>query len=787
MLKTSLLILLAITTLGLSPVIAGDSPQKAKISILGRVTDVKGEPILGASVVLVSADQIVAATPTDAGGIFRLDTHPECFVSPILRVSSISHDIFELGLDTARSSGSDNATTLSGGASGDQSTLVLDIILTNRIYEIGAIEVRPSSVSAPSEEVIGSAEIAHAARQSLVPTNLASAIKSPEVSRQGSQHSSQIRINGTSPLYYLNGLSIGYDPDHYGMFTIIPASAVQQIKLHPQGTDVSFALPSSIELKTPEPFGESSRAEFSLSVTDATGLYSYGTRSFFTLVTVRKSVLDKIVKGFDIDSGRRTLPPTNFQDLFLSSGLKLSPHFRLMIDQYYVRDFLSYNTLEAGVSGENVDTRQKTDENMIALRLDGLYDKSLFTASLAARKKYREYVVAPQDANPDQSLRLNLRQQLTTVLANVEARFVSGNTEIMFGNQLEYTLARDVNMMQRNWNFLPPFANTDKPFIYQQALNDTYATFAVNDTETDNATYFSLAHRFGPVTVENGIRHDYFSMLATTTHLAFRNKLTVQTGEDGVLELYHGTFAENPVNNILEPYQVLILSNLERLEPVKQQLVSLGYRKRGFETTLFAKRFSNLPVMSPDFDRVYDQDGSFCDDFISMASIGKAEFVGATVSLDLNEFISRRLDVRLSYAHTYARKVDHGVDIPHDLNAPHRLMGGLTFRVSDRLTLGGELNWRSGYPYTPTNAADYQPGQDIYTPEYYRSALDYENSGQFPNNGVLSLNGSYHMNSTEFFFSVSNVTNRGNPIINTTDGYVYDAGILPNIGFRWSF
>jgi hypothetical protein len=35
------------------------------------------------------------------------------------------------------------------------------------------------------------------------------------------------------------------------------------------------------------------------------------------------------------------------------------------------------------------------------------------------------------------------------------------------------------------------------------------------------------------------------------------------------------------------------------------------------------------------------------------------------------------------------------------------------------------------------------------------------------------------------YLNVANVTNRSNPIINTADGFVYDAGILPSLGLRY--
>ncbi|MCK4462232.1 MAG: hypothetical protein KAW46_10535 [candidate division Zixibacteria bacterium] len=40
---------------------------------------------------------------------------------------------------------------------------------------------------------------------------------------------------------------------------------------------------------------------------------------------------------------------------------------------------------------------------------------------------------------------------------------------------------------------------------------------------------------------------------------------------------------------------------------------------------------------------------------------------------------------------------------------------------------------------------------------------------------------------SELYCNIANVTNRGNPIMNTANGFVYDAGILPTVGYRLRF
>ena len=44
----------------------------------------------------------------------------------------------------------------------------------------------------------------------------------------------------------------------------------------------------------------------------------------------------------------------------------------------------------------------------------------------------------------------------------------------------------------------------------------------------------------------------------------------------------------------------------------------------------------------------------------------------------------------------------------------------------------------------------------------------------------------YKFSSKELSFSISNVTNRTNPVVHTSDGFIYDAGIMPSISINWN-
>jgi len=62
-----------------------------------------------------------------------------------------------------------------------------------------------------------------------------------------------------------------------------------------------------------------------------------------------------------------------------------------------------------------------------------------------------------------------------------------------------------------------------------------------------------------------------------------------------------------------------------------------------------------------------------------------------------------------------------------------------------------------------------------------------ENPARFPAKATLNIHVNLNFGNSELFFSVANLTNHSNPIINTSDGFIYDTGILPSVGFRCGF
>jgi len=739
-------------------------------TIAGTVTDQSGKPLLGASVILAEDTAVIAGTSTDAQGRFRIRLSPAPSTTMEIRVSCVSFHPRVVRLDSL------------------PDTTAVNIILRPRLVELTGITVAPAPEPNLDQLTLGATAIRQSARTSLVSTNPVGGLSEPHISRVGSSHSSKIRINGTSPAYYLNGVPIGFDPDHYGIFTIIPSSMVSRLEFNPQGTQADFGLPSVIAMETPSPFDCPNSGELNLSMLEATAQYAVSGPKWFAAASVRKSVLDKLVKRFDISSDRQTLPPTNFQDVVGSAGWKLSGTTRLYIDHYNVRDFFSYNTGDAVDAAHAVSARQSSTDRMLAVWMQTGLSRISLKAILATRRSNRVYQATPANLDSPADVALDLAEDLHSHFTSAEAVLEIGHIHLTAGGEGTFVTYRSVDMTQTNWNFLPPFTNSDNPYVYQKALNDTYGSYHDDEGETNAAAYLSSEVLFGEVTIQSGIRADYFSTLSDRNELTFRQQVNYCIGERGAVELYFGTFAENPVNNILEPYQVLVHANLARLTPIKSQIARIDVTLGDWRVGVFDKRLNDLPLMAPDFDHVYDKSGGIDQQFIAVTSTGRALFYGGQVVFQREGFLSPALDLEVSYAYTKAYRMDHGLRLPHELIAPHQARMQTDYRASSRLRLGLELYVRSGYPYTPSDPGAIPTGEsELYSQDYYQTVIAEENSSRFPTNAALNLSATYAWDTVELFAAVTNVSNRANPIINSGSRYIYDAGILPTIGLRWQF
>ena len=741
----------------------------AAVSLDGLVLAPDGAPVPGATVIGVTATGDTVGTASNRTGSFHLRIKHADSAPLRLHVSSVGFSPADLTVDNI------NPAT------------PLRITLQPELTEVSGITVTSTAPVSSADVTLGANEVATFGHYSLVPSNPVAALQAPQISRIGSNHSSQLRVHGTNPVYLLNGLSIGTDPDHYGVFSVIPAPVVKSLEFHPQGASAKYMLPSTVELTTPTPFESEPTGEVMLSTVDATISGHAGNQRFFVLGALRKSVLDQLVKQFNLKNDRATLPPTNFQDVFLSAGARVTSEWRVMLDQYYVRDFLSYNTAEAVSSANDVDTYQKSHESYTAVRSELFKNAFALRSSVAVKRQLKSYQAVPPGETPSSTLSADLSEDSRTLVVNNDATWYRQSYDLSAGFQYEHDLKRDYHLAQSNWNFLPPFASTDNAFVYQRALNETYADFNEEARSGSVSLYGSALKRFGPWQLEGGLRYDRFTPLANGQRLNYRLEVERTLGDRTTLAAFHGTFTESPLDNILEAYQVLVRAYLDQLEPVTTSLWTVGLVHGPISVSVFHKELEHLAVTTPEFEDAFDKAGTINNDFITMQSTGQARFNGFTVSLKFDNLVNDRLSLETSYAYTHGYKIAGGVTMPYDLTAPHRLIGRAGYTFSPRFKMAAEGQVRSGYPFTPLRVYPASDDSRYYSETYYRSMLTEENSLRFAANAYLNLSATYSWANTDVFLTLSNLTNRANPIINTAGGIVYDTGILPMLGINHRF
>ena len=753
-LKTGVLMMLLTITAAAGPTL-----------LTGTVIDSDSHPIPGATVLVLSADSALTGTATDTDGSFR-------FALTVLPTDPLELQVSSVGFATV---------TVVFKTDGIEP---LRVVLEEEAAPVGDITVRPDRPLESTREIIDNVEIEREAQTSLVPTNPIAAINQPQVSRPGSTHSSQVRVLGTNPVYFLNGLPIGTDPAHYGLFAFIPTSVIDRIGFYPLGSPVRHRLSAVVEMDTYEPFGGESSANLVLSTIEATGAFKWSNDRYYVLGSLRKSVLDRIVNHLDVSTDRTTLPPTNFQDVFGSVGLKLSDRVRLMIDQYHVRDFLSYNTTSVTGANAGVDTYVSSRESQIAVRLEALGESWLALASGGIRSGAHHYKAAPIQ---DDGVHAYLNEEYLVGYGRTELTLVGGPARATVGAEIEADYSREFNLDQQNWNFMPPFSSSDNPYVYQQALNEIYGDYADTMRSVNRAVYGSIDCDGDRFVGSAGLRADDYSLLQSATVWSPRVSFGVKLGERSLVEIRTGLYSQSPITDILEPYQILFRANVGYLRPIVTRLSSMDWRNDRWRLSLFHKTVKQLPVIAPDFENPYGKDGRLAQEFLTARSEGSAEFTGFSVSFHKSGLLNGRADLDLSYAFTRSFKTDHEVVLPYDLDSPHRLDVRVAWDLSPAFRLGTSLQWRSGYPYSPVLYDRSVDSSDAFTESYYQAALEQENSQRLAAHASLNVSASYSWEKTELFATISNLTNRANPIISSSSGLIYDAGILPMIGLRISF
>ncbi len=737
--------------------------------IFGKIMAPDHSPIVAANVKLISPDSMLAWSFSDTSGRFSLNSKGEISPEDYLEIGAIGYSVKKIrlsGLDDLRN---------------------LKIVLEENPINLGSIVVESPKSIVKDGEYISGAIIADKARRSIIPTNSTNSIKQPQAVRDGSAQSAKIRVNGTSPMYFINGAAMGDDPNHYGMFNIIASPNLSGLDFYAQGTSARYESPSVVEFKTPRPFQNHLNCELNMSFIEGTNSASYGTEHVFVMTSIRKSFLDLLVKEAPFKSDRMTIPPTSFIDWFASAGIKLSPKLILITDQYYSKDYLNYDLSGTQRNPSGLTIKQYTESQFVSMRLESINPKLNYRLALSTITGTECYNVAPSLAGHNTTMRVDLGSNQRTSSGDAEINYSPGNTILTVGNTVKYISGRRLNLIQRNWNFQPPDASSDNPYFYQPELDYLYGSIKIADTELDNATYLSIKGKLGKFEYVTGLRQSYFQKLRTRWNTDYRLSFGYDTGKAGTVSLAYGTFSESPVKRILEPYQVLVRADLNRLQPVATELLSLNYTVGKIKLGAFTKQIEHLPILMPDFGQVDIEHRLIGNGFLTMQPIGKLNSYGTDITFDLAKFPTAKTDIEISYGYTRSRKEIDRISIPYELDAPHKINIDLSHKLSGIISVGGNFSGRSGYPCArPVKYYDNRT-PSRYSESYYQALITGMYPSRFPFNYQTSIYINLDWENSHFYLTILNLTNRKNPLISSADGYIYDNGILPSLGYSCKF
>ena len=740
-----------------------------QVNIFGRVTDMSGVALHSVSVTTSSYGSAPNSTITDEKGSFILELADVSSWSVRIEFSSIGYNEEVIVIVPYSPS------------------IQVDVVLKEKPVKLEGISVKSIKQLGLGEAEITREEIIKRSEYSLIATNPIASLRTPLISKAGSAHSSQIRIQGTSPEYYVNGQSVSTNPTHFGFFGTVPSTAIDNITFHSLGTPAEFGRPSVVELTSLKPFGEKTSGNLLFSPLELGGLIQITGNHWFVLGSLRKSMLDLIVNKFNIADKTGSIPPASFRDFYEVVGIRISETISFEINHSRSSDSLHFNTASLTDASSGIDIFESSQDEIFSLRLKILSSHLLTHAQFGIRSDRRSYRALFQGSFLPDEFYVDLQDKSQVGSVGVNFEFSLKNYEIETGVQSEIDFRRKSTLNQHNWNFLPPYANTDQASVYQDAINKTYGNHTADRSGKSHAVFLSVVRNFQRITIQTGMRFDRFSQLRGQGVLSYRIRTVIKTSDNSSINLSSGAYSQSPLDNILEPFQVMVRADLENLFPIRTYLHAAVCSKGLFEIGVFVKRTSNLPIVFPDFNASNNSGSELIEDVIFTQSIGRANFKGGFLTVDSRNGFYGKLGIWVSYMFERAHREENGIDVKHELDSPHRFEAQIDYLVKPQFRVGATAQIRSGYPFTPIREVATTNESSVFQESYYLSVLSQENTDRFSANAIINLNGSYAVGKMQLLLAVFNVTNRSNPIIQSSRGIVYDAGILPMIALTYSF
>jgi outer membrane receptor protein involved in Fe transport len=653
------------------------------IQVTGRVTDVLGKPVAGATVSVESdagsgtasaegkpAEAKTATVKTDRNGSFTIRVK-------IGATLVIEREGFDPGLANV------TAATLD------------DVVMVKAGTNAETIEIRGEApAAAPGAEVLDREELQRIPGTGNDVVRALTAMPGV-VNFQLPLGYSGVVIRGSSPQdskVLVDDFEIPVLFHNIGFRAIIPAESVQSLDYIPGGFGVEYGRASSgIVALTTRPGSDKRTEQGEISFIDG-GLLAQGKIDDKTryMIGFRRSTIDLILPSIlpsDIDLSLTTVP--SYYDGQLRIDHELSDKWRMYLSAIGTNDVFEIEATKEDSPEEAKAKRFYNNTRFIRTTVGAQYHDGPWSASLALSAIAQQFIF---EAGLIQEI--HVEQPAVTPRVEVTRTFddLAGLTKVAWRIGGEAQVGR---------------ASLDLALPVEQREGEPPKSFDPKDVSTrfngsfwvpDFAGWTSIGANLDPrIRATLGLRSDIFAR-NNEADLEPRGELQVKLPASLTARFSVGAYRRPP------EYQTELLHTDIGSEHSLQTIAGLQYEPREgvrVQTSAYYTDRSHLITTN--------MDGS-------LGNNGRGKTLGAEL---LATYRGGPWFGWLSYSYSHSTRIDQPGDPERlfDFDQPHSLNAALSWKKG-HWQLGGRFQLYSGLPYTPPTGAVFDSDRNIYNPTY---------------------------------------------------------------------
>ncbi|HEY4183316.1 MAG TPA: TonB-dependent receptor [Kofleriaceae bacterium] len=637
------------------------------IVVVGRVIDVLGKPVRGATVTLEGQTEPIGKT--DRQGRFTVK-------APMNATLVIESKAFGVGI-----------ATVTGRALDDT------VLLTEK--QLGeTIEVKGEG----PPPVAGAAKLDRQELQRVPGTGgdivRALTIMPGVVNLQIPLGYSGVVIRGSSPQdskVLVDDFEVPVLFHNIGFKAIVPSETIESLDFIPGGFDVAYGRATSgiVQLKTRK--GSEKRSEQAeISVIDG-GLLAQGpvgskTRYMFAL---RRSTIDFVLPALipdSVDLSLTTVP--RYYDGQLRIDHEINSHWNAMFSTIATDDTFEL----VGSKDENADSKRFFNRTRFA-RFTGVlnYNKGPWNVKMALSALVPQFV-----------FEIGLYQYIRVNYPSVTPRFEATRTEAEAGGlkNVEWRIGAESQTTRSNVQLALPTEQREGDPNPVFDPKDTSQTVNRKIWTPDFAAWTSTAADFDPrfrVTVgaraEYNARPDEFLFMP-------RGEVKFKITKPWSLRLSSGYYSRPP------EFQSESLYTTAKSEKSEQTILGAQYEPREGARLQLSTYYNDRTQL---LRNQIDPNGK-----VELVNVGRGKTVGAEV---LGTYRGGPWFAWLSYSYSHSTRIDGPGEKERlfDFDQPHSMNAALSWKKG-RWQLGGRFQLYSGLPNTPIVGSVYDSDRNIYIP-----------------------------------------------------------------------